>query len=43
MYGYGVKQADGGYSDPRPSSDGGTNLKAWLDGWATGDGGPSVR
>jgi hypothetical protein len=41
--GYGVKLADGGYTAPRQSADGGTNLKAWIDGWATGDGGSSVR
>lgn len=43
LNGYGVKQADGGYTDPRPSSDGGTNLKAWLDAWGIGDGGFSVK
>lgn len=34
--GYGTRLADGGYSAPLPSNDGGTDLKAWIDAWATG-------
>lgn len=34
--GYGTRLADGGYSAPRPSNDGGTDLKSWIDAWATG-------
>jgi hypothetical protein len=33
---YGTRLADGGYSAPRPSRDGGTDLKRFIDGWATG-------
>ena len=38
LQGYGVVGADGGISAPRASRDGGTNLKAWIDAWATGTG-----
>lgn len=42
--GYGTRLADGGYTAPRKSADGGTDLKTWIDAWATGDGGfVSVR
>jgi len=34
--GYGARLPDGGYSAPLSSNDGGTNLKAWIDAWATG-------
>jgi hypothetical protein len=34
--GYGTRLPDGGYSPPVPSNDGGTDLKAWIDAWATG-------
>jgi hypothetical protein len=33
---YGTRLADGGWSAPRPSRDGGTDIKAFIDGWATG-------
>ncbi len=33
---YGTKGADGGYSASPRSRDGGTDLKAFVDGWATG-------
>ncbi|MBK7862384.1 MAG: hypothetical protein IPJ65_28000 [Archangiaceae bacterium] len=33
---YGTRQADGGYTAPRQSRDGGTDLKRFIDGWATG-------
>lgn len=36
---YGVTQADGGLSAPRRSRDGGTDLRAWINAWATGDAG----
>jgi len=39
LQGYGVIGADGGVSAPRPSRDGGTNLKDWINAWATGDAG----
>ncbi|MDP2274650.1 MAG: pectin acetylesterase-family hydrolase [Archangium sp.] len=35
---YGTLLADGGLSAPVSSRDGGTNLKAWIDAWATGGG-----
>lgn len=35
---YGVVLSDGGLSVPASSPDGGTNLKAWIDAWATGSG-----
>ena len=35
---YGVVLEDGGISAPRASPDGGTDLKAWIDAWATGTG-----
>ncbi|WP_410964412.1 hypothetical protein, partial [Salmonella sp. SAL4447] len=31
---YGYVLPDGGFSDPKPSRDGGTDLKKWVDGWA---------
>ena len=34
--GYGIVGADGGVSAPRKSRDGGTDLKGWVDAWATG-------
>jgi len=34
--GYGSRLADGGYTAPRPSNDGGTDLKRWIDDWAVG-------
>ncbi len=34
--GYGVVQADGGVTAARKSRDGGTDLKVWIDAWATG-------
>lgn len=34
--GYGTRLADGGYTAPAPSNDGGTDLKRWIDAWATG-------
>ena len=35
---------DGGVTAPLPSRDGGTNLRAWINAWATGDAGwPSTR
>ncbi len=34
--GYGTKKADGSYSAPRASPDGSTDLKKWIDAWATG-------
>lgn len=37
--GYGVVQADGGTSAPLRSRDGGTDLRAWINAWATGDAG----
>ena len=37
--GYGVRRPDGGITPPLPSRDGGTTLRAWIDAWATGDGG----
>lgn len=36
--GYGVVQADGTVSAPYPSADGATDLRRWIDGWATGVG-----
>ena len=39
MGGYGVRLADGGTSAPLRSGDGGTDLRAWVNGWASGDGG----
>jgi hypothetical protein len=33
---YGTRQADGGYSAPLSSRDGGTDLRRWIDAWATG-------
>lgn len=39
LAGYGALLSDGGYSDPLPSRDGGTNLRAWINAWAVGDGG----
>ncbi len=42
--GYGVVLGDGGVTAPLPSRDGGTNLRAWINAWATGDAGwPSTR
>ena len=35
---YGIVQSDGGISRPVASRDGGTDLKAWVDAWATGGG-----
>ncbi len=35
---YGVVLADGGVSAPAPSPDGGTDLRAWINAWATGAG-----
>jgi hypothetical protein len=35
---YGVATSDGGTTAPVPSRDGGTDLKAWIDAWATGEG-----
>jgi hypothetical protein len=35
---YGLVQPDGGISAPSPSRDGGTNLNAWINAWATGVG-----
>lgn len=35
--GYGAVLPDGGHTAPRQSADGGTDLKAWIDAWATGD------
>jgi len=34
--GYGTRLADGGYTAPVASNDGGTDLKRWIDAWATG-------
>ncbi len=36
LQGYGTIQSDGGVSAPMPSRDGGTDLRAWVDAWATG-------
>lgn len=36
--GYGSRLADGGYSAPVMSRDGGTNLRDFVDGWVKGDG-----
>jgi hypothetical protein len=36
---YGTRLADGGYTAPRPSRDGGSDLKRFIDGWALGDAG----
>ncbi len=33
---YGTRLADGGYSAPLRSRDGGTDIKAFIDGWAVG-------
>lgn len=35
--GYGMINADGSVSAPYPSADGSTNLRRWIDGWATGN------
>lgn len=41
---YGLRLADGGYSAPRKSRDGGTDLKAFVDAWVDGgDGWRSTR
>jgi hypothetical protein len=37
--GYGVMLADGGETAPKPSRDGGTTLKEFMNAWAEGDGG----
>jgi len=34
--GYGLLEADGTVSAPYPSADGTTDLRQWIDGWATG-------
>lgn len=36
--GYGELQANGSVSAPFPSADGTTDLRRWIDGWATGSG-----
>jgi hypothetical protein len=35
---YGIVQTDGGISSPSPSRDGGTDLRVWINAWATGTG-----
>jgi len=37
LAGYGMKLADGGTTAPVRSPDGGSNLKLFIDAWATGD------
>ncbi len=40
---YGTLQADGGYSAPIRSRDGGTDLRQWVNAWATGTNWRSTR
>lgn len=35
--GYGTRRSDGSWTEPRRSPDGQTDLRRWIDAWATGD------